>query len=152
MRTCTSVLSWQVCVDVCVQHDMYIYTSHAPCTGLGAGIVGVSALSLIANLIGNNCESGAFVYGSMSFADKIANGSAIMVAEVRKMCVCCVLCAVCCVLCALCCVLCAVLCDGVCVACDGCSCGCGMDMDASGADHPAQSKRYAHDHLCMLLT
>ena len=49
--------------------------------GSGTGIVGVSALSLICDLVGDCCESGAFVYGSMSFSDKIANGVAIMAAE-----------------------------------------------------------------------
>jgi len=49
--------------------------------GSGTGIVGVSALGLICDLVGESCESGAFVYGSMSFADKIANGAAIMIAE-----------------------------------------------------------------------
>ena len=43
--------------------------------GSGTGIVGVSALSLICELVGDCCESGAFVYGAMSFSDKIANGS-----------------------------------------------------------------------------
>ena len=49
--------------------------------GTGTGIVGVSALSLICDLVGDCCESGAFVYGAMSFSDKIANGVAIMIAE-----------------------------------------------------------------------
>ena len=49
--------------------------------GAGTGIVGVSALSLICELVGDCCESGAFVYGSMSFSDKIANGVAIMATE-----------------------------------------------------------------------
>ena len=49
--------------------------------GSGTGIVGVSALSLICELVGDSCESAAFVYGSMSFSDKIANGIAIMATE-----------------------------------------------------------------------
>ena len=49
--------------------------------GSGTGIVGVSALSLICDLVGDCCESGAFVYGAMSFSDKISNGIAIMIAE-----------------------------------------------------------------------
>ena len=49
--------------------------------GSGTGIVGVSALSLICELVGDCCESGAFVYGAMSFSDKIANGVAIMATE-----------------------------------------------------------------------
>ena len=49
--------------------------------GTGTGIVGVSALSLICDLVGDCCESGAFVYGSMSFSDKVSNGAVIMLAE-----------------------------------------------------------------------
>ena len=49
--------------------------------GSGTGIIGVSALSLICELVGDCCESGAFVYGAMSFSDKIANGIAIMTTE-----------------------------------------------------------------------
>jgi Na+/melibiose symporter-like transporter len=58
----------------------YVYVI-AVLLGSGTGIVGVSALSLICDLVGDCCESGAFVYGAMSFSDKIANGVAIMVAE-----------------------------------------------------------------------
>ena len=49
--------------------------------GIGSGIVSVSALSLICNLVGESCESSAFVFGAMSFVDKMANGILIMIAE-----------------------------------------------------------------------
>ena len=58
----------------------YVYVI-AVLLGSGTGIVGVSALSLICDVVGDCCESGAFVYGAMSFSDKIANGVAIMAAE-----------------------------------------------------------------------
>lgn len=39
------------------------------------------SLSLTADLIGPNCESGAFVYGSMSLTDKVSNGIAAMLIQ-----------------------------------------------------------------------
>jgi len=53
-----------------------------------AGLLGVAgttllvaSLSLIAELISNNTDSSAFVYGAMSFADKLANGGGIMLIQ-----------------------------------------------------------------------
>ena len=34
----------------------------------------ICSLSIIAELVGQNTESGAFVYGAMSFTDKISTG------------------------------------------------------------------------------
>ena len=68
------------CIPATSPLSPYVYVI-AFLLGSGTGIVGVSALSLICDLVGDCCESGAFVYGSMSFSDKIANGVAIMVAE-----------------------------------------------------------------------
>ena len=39
----------------------------------GAGML-ITSLSLTAELIGKNKESGAFVYGAISLIDKISNG------------------------------------------------------------------------------
>ena len=39
----------------------------------GAGIL-ISSLSIVADLIGKNKESSAFVYGIMSLVDKVSNG------------------------------------------------------------------------------
>lgn len=41
----------------------------------------VTSLGVCADLIGQNTESGAFVYGAMSFADKLSNGLAIMLIQ-----------------------------------------------------------------------
>jgi len=49
--------------------------------GIGSGVVGVSALSLISELVGERTDSSAFVYGSMSFVEKLGNGFAIFVVE-----------------------------------------------------------------------
>ncbi|KAL3670186.1 hypothetical protein V7S43_004501 [Phytophthora oleae] len=46
--------------------------------GMGNSIIMVTSVCLTGDLVGNNIESGAFVYGSMSFTDKISNGIAIL--------------------------------------------------------------------------
>ncbi len=42
--------------------------------GAGSTIILVTSLSLTTNLIGSNTGSGAFVFGAMSFTDKLSNG------------------------------------------------------------------------------
>ncbi|XP_012677025.2 major facilitator superfamily domain-containing protein 12 [Clupea harengus] len=49
--------------------------------GSGSTIILVMSLSLTANLIGEQTQSGAFVYGAMSFTDKVANGIAVMLIQ-----------------------------------------------------------------------
>lgn len=49
--------------------------------GSGSSIILVSSLSLTADLIGKNTGSSAFVFGSMSFIDKLSNGLAIAVLQ-----------------------------------------------------------------------
>ncbi|XP_019368815.1 PREDICTED: major facilitator superfamily domain-containing protein 12 [Gavialis gangeticus] len=46
--------------------------------GAGSATILVTSLSMTADLIGTNTHSGAFVYGAMSFTDKVANGLAVM--------------------------------------------------------------------------
>lgn len=46
--------------------------------GLGSGLVGVAALQMISDLLGRATCSSAFVYGVMSFADKVLNGTVMM--------------------------------------------------------------------------
>lgn len=38
----------------------------------------VTSLGTTSDLIGDNTESGAFVYGAMSFTDKLSNGLFVM--------------------------------------------------------------------------
>lgn len=45
--------------------------------GIGTSTTNICSSSLTSDLIGLNTECGAFVYGVMSFADKIANGVVI---------------------------------------------------------------------------
>ncbi|KAJ6655201.1 hypothetical protein lerEdw1_005679 [Lerista edwardsae] len=49
--------------------------------GAGSATILVTSLSMTADLIGTNTHSGAFVYGAMSFTDKVANGVAVMVIQ-----------------------------------------------------------------------
>lgn len=46
-------------------------------SGVGGSTMLVTSLAMTADLIGENTESGAFVYGAMSFTDKLSNGAAI---------------------------------------------------------------------------
>ena len=49
--------------------------------GAAGSTVLITSLSLTAELISNNTESAAFVYGAMSFTDKVSNGLAVMVIQ-----------------------------------------------------------------------
>ncbi|CAL8276904.1 unnamed protein product [Lota lota] len=63
--------------------------------GAGSATILVMSLSMTADLIGDQTQSGAFVYGAMSFTDKVANGAAIMIIQAVHPChtsVCCPAC------------------------------------------------------------
>ena len=49
--------------------------------GAAGSAVLITSLSLTAELISSNTESAAFVYGAMSFTDKVSNGLAVMVIQ-----------------------------------------------------------------------
>ncbi|XP_051963933.1 major facilitator superfamily domain-containing protein 12 [Xyrauchen texanus] len=49
--------------------------------GAGSAVILVMSLSMTANLIGDQTQSGAFVYGAMSFTDKVANGLGVMMIQ-----------------------------------------------------------------------
>lgn len=49
--------------------------------GIGTSTTNICSFSLTSDLIGLNTECGAFVYGIMSFADKLANGIIIAVIQ-----------------------------------------------------------------------
>jgi hypothetical protein len=49
--------------------------------GAASSIILVTSLSLVTDLIGKNTDSGAFVYGAMSFTDKLSNGIAVAILE-----------------------------------------------------------------------
>lgn len=49
--------------------------------GIGCTIILITGLAMVSDLIGKNPENGAFVYGYMSFTDKLANGIVIQLVE-----------------------------------------------------------------------
>ncbi|CAN2389493.1 MFS/sugar transport protein [Pristimantis euphronides] len=49
--------------------------------GSGSATILVTSLSMTADLIGPHSHSGAFVYGAMSFTDKVANGLAVVLIQ-----------------------------------------------------------------------
>ncbi|KAJ0059312.1 hypothetical protein NL108_015498, partial [Boleophthalmus pectinirostris] len=49
--------------------------------GAGSATILVISLSMTAELISDQTQSGAFVYGAMSFTDKLANGLAVMLIQ-----------------------------------------------------------------------
>lgn len=63
-------------------------------SGIGGSTILVTSLAMTADLIHDNTESGAFVYGAMSFTDKVTNGIAIALIQRFHPCTqgCCELC------------------------------------------------------------
>ncbi|KAK0057321.1 major facilitator superfamily domain-containing protein 12-like isoform X2 [Biomphalaria pfeifferi] len=49
--------------------------------GLAGSLLLITSLSMTSDLIANNTESGAFVFGAMSFTDKLANGVAVLLIQ-----------------------------------------------------------------------
>lgn len=49
--------------------------------GIGSSTILVASLSITADLIGKNTECSGFVFGSMSFCDKLSNGIAVQLIE-----------------------------------------------------------------------
>lgn len=61
--------------------------------GAGGALMLVTSLSIVADLIGEITGSSAFVYGAMSFTDKLANGVAVEIIQIFHPCVnCCPAC------------------------------------------------------------
>lgn len=63
--------------------------------GVGSATILVMSLAMTAELIGDQTQSGAFVYGAMSFTDKVANGVGVMIIQLLHPChttVCCPAC------------------------------------------------------------
>ncbi|KAM9848868.1 major facilitator superfamily domain-containing protein 12 [Aulostomus maculatus] len=54
--------------------------------GAGSAIILVMSLSMTASLIGEQTQSGAFVYGLMSFTDKVANGVGVVLIQSIRPC------------------------------------------------------------------
>ncbi|WKY16506.1 hypothetical protein Q1695_001284 [Nippostrongylus brasiliensis] len=69
------------CVWMLFDLSLWQIYSVACLIGVTQSILLVTSLSITADLINRNTESGAFVYGAMSFVDKLANGIAYQIIE-----------------------------------------------------------------------
>jgi len=62
-------------------YNHYSIFAVAALYGAGSTVILITSLSLTADLIGKNTESSAFVYGAMSFTDKVSNGLVVVVIQ-----------------------------------------------------------------------
>ncbi|XP_065566090.1 major facilitator superfamily domain-containing protein 12-like isoform X2 [Artemia franciscana] len=69
-----SILIWYDSSEVYKQYGVYLV---AILYGAAGSILLVMSLAITAALIGDNIGSGGFVYGAMSFTDKLSNGLAV---------------------------------------------------------------------------
>ncbi|XP_043911394.1 major facilitator superfamily domain-containing protein 12 [Protopterus annectens] len=86
------VFAYWVLVDKHIGASVYAL---AVLLGMGSATILVTSLSMTADLIGTHTQSGAFVYGAMSFTDKLANGLAVVLIQNLHPChtqACCPLC------------------------------------------------------------
>ncbi|KTG39381.1 hypothetical protein cypCar_00000842 [Cyprinus carpio] len=77
------VFSFWVLVDTNMGTRVY---GAAVLLGAGSAVILVMSLSMTAKLIGDQRQSGAFVYGAMSFTDKVANGIGVMIIQALHPC------------------------------------------------------------------
>ncbi|XP_047445714.1 major facilitator superfamily domain-containing protein 12-like [Mugil cephalus] len=75
--------SYWVLLDVSMDQQVY---GAAVLLGAGSATILVISLAMTAELIADQTQSGAFVYGAMSFTDKLANGVAVMIIQVVNPC------------------------------------------------------------------
>ncbi|XP_028284264.1 major facilitator superfamily domain-containing protein 12-like [Parambassis ranga] len=75
--------SYWVLVDIRMGQQVY---GAAVLLGAGSATILVISLSMTAELIADQTQSGAFVYGAMSFTDKVANGLAVMIIQALHPC------------------------------------------------------------------
>ncbi|XP_011371008.2 major facilitator superfamily domain-containing protein 12 [Pteropus vampyrus] len=71
------ILAFAAWVALADRLGVAVYTV-AVLLGMGCATILVTSLAMTADLIGPHTHSGAFVYGAMSFSDKVANGLAVM--------------------------------------------------------------------------
>lgn len=74
------ILAFAAWVALADEMGVAVYAA-ALLLGMGSATILVTSLAMTADLIGPHTHSGAFVYGAMSFSDKVANGLAVMVIQ-----------------------------------------------------------------------
>ena len=62
----------------------YLVFAIAALLGVGTTIISLVSVSYEAQLIGVNCQTSAFVYGTISFCDKLVNGVAILFVQMIR--------------------------------------------------------------------
>ncbi|XP_022381683.1 major facilitator superfamily domain-containing protein 12 isoform X2 [Enhydra lutris kenyoni] len=72
-----AILAFAAWVALADRLGVAVYAA-AVLLGVGCATILVTSLAMTADLIGPHTHSGAFVYGAMSFSDKVANGLAVM--------------------------------------------------------------------------
>lgn len=72
------VFSYWVLLDTHMSDGVY---GAAVLLGAGSATILVMSLSMTADLIADQTQSGAFVYGAMSFTDKVANGLGVIIIQ-----------------------------------------------------------------------
>ncbi|TRY56806.1 hypothetical protein DNTS_004082 [Danionella cerebrum] len=77
------VFSYWVLLDTTMGEKVY---GAAVLLGVGSATILVMSLAMTAELIGDQTHSGAFVYGAMSFTDKVANGLGVMMIQTLHPC------------------------------------------------------------------
>lgn len=68
------------------KHQLLQAYGAAVVLGIGGSTLLVTALTMLADLIGDNVETGAFVYGAMSFTDKLSNGITVQLIQIFHPC------------------------------------------------------------------
>ncbi|XP_041847403.1 major facilitator superfamily domain-containing protein 12-like [Melanotaenia boesemani] len=84
--------SYWVLLDISMGQQVY---GAAVLLGAGSATILVISLAMTAELIADQTQSGAFVYGAMSFTDKLGNGVAVMLIQALHPChtvICCPAC------------------------------------------------------------
>ncbi|XP_052239243.1 major facilitator superfamily domain-containing protein 12-like isoform X2 [Dreissena polymorpha] len=85
-RKMTYVLGLGFCVGASIvfyllpEGSRLVYLA-AVLSGIGGSTILVTSLAMTSDLIKDNNESGAFVYGAMSFTDKLSNGVVIVIIQ-----------------------------------------------------------------------
>jgi len=64
-----------------IKEGKYIYVFFCGLAGAGGSTMLITSLAVTADLIGSHVESGAFVYGAMSFTDKLSNGFTVFLVQ-----------------------------------------------------------------------
>ncbi|XP_020789034.1 major facilitator superfamily domain-containing protein 12 [Boleophthalmus pectinirostris] len=80
------VFGFAVCVFVDWSMGAQRVYGAAVMLGAGSAVILVMSLSMTSTLIGKHTQSGAFVYGSMSLTDKLANGLGVILIQSLRPC------------------------------------------------------------------